>query len=152
MCEGISLQDFISTVPEHLRPSNEEYVRIVSQFMEEREEQDVITIDDFSNIKVCCEAIVDFFESVIIPDLILSKNFTGTMESLRKLFVVDMLSSDCEFILKHPLFQPSPQEKEMRERKANEKRWYGDGVWWRLELERCIAGEDFDFFNHSLER
>ena len=145
MCRGINLQEFISTVPERLRPLSEEYARTAYQIMKEKNDSDVITIDDFSNIKICCEAFVDFLENVAIPET--SKFASPDEVEEAKVWVNNLLTDNCDLILNNPNFKSD----ERRTEKANRERFYCDPIWWRIELEKCIAGEEYDFFDHSLE-
>lgn len=160
MCRGVTFADLVSMIPEHLRPSNEAFLRMISESSQKEEPVEVV-LDHEVNVSMCCQEFVGFLENFYIPYLSEQPDdfFFGKRTKILLNFsdlIQDLLASNCKNWIDQERDSSywsslTTEGKMVRENEAKENRFIGDLVWWRLEFEKCLAGEEFDFSNHTTD-
>ena len=158
MCQGVSFVDLVSMIPEHLRPSNEEFMRMISESSEKEKPVEVV-LDHEVNVSMCCQEFAGFVENFLLPwvaespDDHIRENAEKNLLNISDI-IQDLLASNCKEWIEFGdtyLSSLTAEGKIVEEKKAEENRYIGDSVWWRLEFEKCLAGEEFDFSNHTTD-
>lgn len=160
MCKGFSFSDMVSIIPEHLRPSNEAFMQMISE-SSQKEKPVEIVLDTDADVSLCCQAFVDFLENFLFPWIADTSEGEFNEEPVKEFLaktsdhIRDILASNCkEWIYpNNDTYWSSltTEGKIVRENRAKENRYIGDSVWWRLEFEKCLAGEEFDFSKHTTD-
>ena len=160
MCKDVLLTNVISMIPEHLRPSNEAFMQMISESSQKEKPVEVI-LDDEVNVSMCCQEFVGFIENFLFPFVVRESEGQDTEKSVKEAWakisniIQDLLASNCkEWIYpKNDTYWSSltTEGKIAREKRAEENRYIGDMIWYRLEFEKCLAGEEFDFSNHTTD-
>jgi len=159
MCQGVTFADLVSMIPEHLRPSNEAFLRMISE-SSQKEEPVEIVLDHEVNVSMCCQEFAGFVENFLLPwvaessDDFIRENAQKNLLNISDI-IQDLLASNCKNWI-YPdddsyWSSLTTEGKMVRENKAKENRYIGDTVWFRLEFEKCLAGEEFDFSNHTTD-
>ena len=159
MCQGVSFADLVSMIPEHLRPSNEAFMQMISESSQKEKPVEVV-LDDEVNVSMCCQEFAGFVENFLLPWVAESPDDyireTGQKNLLNISEIIqDLLASNCkEWIYPNNdtyMSSLTTEGKMVRENEAKGNRYIGDSVWWRLEFEKCLAGEEFDFSKHTTD-
>ena len=160
MCKGVSVADFVSMIPEQLRPSIEAFMRMISE-SSQKEKFVEIVLDTDADVSLCCHAFVDFLENFLFPWFAETSEGELNEEPVKEFLaktsdlIRDAVASNCKewIYTNNDTYWSSltTEGKMVRENEAKGNRYIGDSVWWRLEFEKCLAGEEFDFSDHTLE-
>jgi hypothetical protein len=164
MCQCITFASLSSVIPEHLKPSDDDVMRLIVE-SSQREEPAEIMLDIDANESLCCQHFIEFMENYVLPGFIRSKNNVPHMsdeeynkkrkeveETLRD-YVENLNSTNCQSLfsdnswileLRKQIQQGDPVQIEIAE-----KRIKTSVAFWVYELEKCLNGDNFDFSDHQ---
>lgn len=155
MCQGVSFAHLVSMIPEHLRPSNELFMRMVSESSQKERSVEVV-LDTDSDVSLCCQYFIDFWEHHLHPWMVKKVDLNKYPHPDNYLQeTIDRLNeTNCASLFQMPgldyVLRDIQRQDDLALQRAQGKQ-INDVFWWAHQFNECLEGRDFDFSDYREE-
>jgi len=155
MCQGVSFADLVSMIPEHLRPSNEVFMRMVSESSQKEKPVEVV-LDTDSDVSLCCQHFIDFWEHHLHPWMVkqIDLNKYPHPDNYLQETIDRLNETNCASLFQMPgldyVLRDIQRQDDLALQRAQGKQ-INDVFWWAHQFNECLEGRDFDFSDYQEE-